>query len=374
MARKKLGVIVNPIAGMGGKVGLKGTDGPEILARARALGAKPLSPTRATLALKRVAAAPEEFEILTGPGAMGADEAKAAGLAATVVGETTASSTSASDTKTAARAMARAGVDLLMFAGGDGTARDIFDVVGHRLPILGIPTGVKIHSAVFATSPASAGNLAAAYLGGEGGGILLRDAEVMDIDEEAVRENRVSARLYGYAKVPYQRSMLQGPKSAPASEDAVVADLCGYVASQLEPDTLYIVGPGTTTKRVLAMLGLKGALLGIDAVKNGTLIATDLNEAAILKLIEGERAKILVTVIGGQGYIFGRGNQQISHEVIRRIGRDNIVVIATMAKLLAIECRALLVDTGDPAADELLAGYIKVVIGPDQSTVLKVAN
>ncbi len=375
MAAKRLGVIVNPIAGMGGRVGLKGTDGPDILGRARALGAVPVSPARAIRTLAKLAPVAADVEIVTYPGEMGADAASACGLGATVIGVRRGGGTKAEDTRAAARDLLALGVDLLLFAGGDGTARDIFDATGGRVPILGIPTGVKMHSAVFATSPESAGLLAAEYLGAENGKAPLRDAEVMDIDEDAFRENRLSARLHGYAKVPRLGTRMQAAKSGtPPGEDAALDSLCRHVAGTMEDGWLYIIGPGTTTARIMERLGLEGTLLGVDAVRDGKLMGADLDEARLLALVDGARAKIIVTIIGGQGYVFGRGNQQISAPVIEKVGRENIMVVASMAKIVSLDGRPLLADTGAEATDRMLAGFIGVVTGPGQRAMLRISS
>ena len=375
MTAKKLGLIVNPIAGMGGKVGLKGTDGRDILEKARALGAEPISPARAVKALRRIAAGAPDVEIVTYAGAMGADECRECGLGPLVVGEADEGETEAADTRDAAKDMLRANVDLVLFAGGDGTARDVYGVVGDGIPILGIPTGVKIHSAVFATSPENAGNLAAEYLTDDFGQVRVRAAEVMDIDEQAFRENRLSARLYGYARAPYLRAMIQSAKAGAAvGEDAALEALGHQFTNAMEDDVLYVIGPGTTTRHITAALGVGGTLLGVDAVRDRKLIGADLNESQLLALVDGVPAKIVVTVIGGQGYVFGRGNQQISAPVIRAVGKENIVIVTTINKIFALQGKPLLVDTGDDKIDRLLAGYVRVLTGPDESTMLRIAS
>jgi predicted polyphosphate/ATP-dependent NAD kinase len=367
---KKLGLIVNPIAGMGGRVGLKGSDGEEILRKARELGAEPRSPARAVEALQAFKMGSPSFELYTYPGEMGEDEARMAGLEPNVVGDITAGATTAEDTKEAAAALADLSVDLLLFAGGDGTARDVYEAIDSRVPMLGIPTGVKIHSAVYAVTPAAAGRLAARYLNGEAS--ETRDAEVMDIDEEAFRDNRLSARLYGYMRVPYAQEYLQGGKEGgvrqePLDLEAIAAD----IRDEMRPGVLYIVGPGSSTAPVVEQFGAQKTLLGVDLLMDGELVGRDVNEEEILAHLAGRGAKIVVTVIGGQGFIFGRGNQQISPRVIRRVGRDNIIVLATPQKLATLRGRALRVDTGDPALDEELRGYYKVVTGYRRRTLIK---
>ena len=238
----RLGVIVNPIAGMGGRVGLKGTDGAATLARARALGAEPLAESRAIRALRRLG---DAGAILAAPGAMGETALRAAGLACETLPGASPAETSAVETRKAAARMQAAGVELILFAGGDGTARDLVAALGTRVPILGIPTGVKMHSAVFATTPEAAGEVAAQFLRA-GGGLI--EAEVMDLDEAALREGRVAARLFGTAMVPRARRGVQcrkGP-AMPGDEDALEA-LARRLAREWPADRLLVFGCGTTT-------------------------------------------------------------------------------------------------------------------------------
>jgi predicted polyphosphate/ATP-dependent NAD kinase len=375
LEKKKLGLIVNPIAGMGGKVGLKGSDGQEILNKARELGAKPESPRRAIETLKKITCVKDNIELITYPYEMGEDETRECGFNPVVIGSIKRGNTTSQDTENAAREMLRLRVDLILFVGGDGTARNIYNAIGDSIPALGIPAGVKMHSAVYATSPQNAGNLVVIYLKEKPSAIRLREAEVMDIDEQAFRENRLSAKLYGYLKVPYERSLVQSPKVGSASgEEAAVDAIVSFVISNMQYDYLYIIGSGTTTKAIMKKLGLKYTLLGIDAVYQKKLVGLDLNEEQLLKLIEGKKAKIVVTVIGGQGYIFGRGNQQISAKVIKKVGKENIIVIATTNKILTLQGNPLLVDTGDDEVNKMLTGYTKVITGLNEIVVLKVVS
>ena len=375
MEKKKLGLIVNPIAGMGGKVGLKGSDGQEILNKARELGAKPESPRRAIETLKKITCVKDNIELITYPYEMGEDETRECGFNPVVIGSIKRGNTTSQDTENAAREMLRFKVDLILFVGGDGTARNIYNAIGESIPTLGVPAGVKMHSAVYATSPQNAGNLVVIYLKEKPSAIRLREAEVMDIDEQAFRENRLSAKLYGYLKVPYERSLVQSPKVGSASgEEAAVDAIASFVISNMQYDYLYIIGSGTTTKAIMKKLGLKYTLLGIDAVYQKKIVGLDINEEKLLKLIEGKKAKIVVTVIGGQGYIFGRGNQQISAKVIKKVGKENIIVIATTNKILTLQGNPLLVDTGDDEVNKMLTGYTKVITGLNEIVVLKVVS
>ena len=366
---KRMGFIVNPIAGMGGAVGLKGTDGKEILKKAVALGAKPIAPAKARSFLSHLKPVKDSVSLLVGAGLMGEDEARGLGFNLEVIGEPKGE-TSAEDTKETAEEMLKLGVEILVFCGGDGTARDILDVVDLKVPVLGVPTGVKMHSAVFAVNPQSAANIVINYLEGE---LPLREAEVMDVDEEAFRMGRLSARLYGYMLVPYEPTLIQGVKMAsPATEDELrnQAAIAIYIIEEMEPDVIYIVGPGTTTRTIGDLLDEKKTLLGVDLFCNKKIIAGDVGEREILERIRGRRAKIIVTPIGGQGFIFGRGNQQISPAVIREVGIDNIIVIATKQKLR--ELRSLRVDTGDPELDRALRGYMRVVTDYREEHMMRV--
>jgi len=367
---KRLGLIVNPIAGIGGSVGLKGSDGAEIQRKALALGAVPQSLNRAIQALERLKPV-DDLEIVTYPGEMGEDAAGACGLGPMVVGSIKPGETTPEDTRNAAREMLRLNVDLLLFAGGDGTARDIYNAVGEELPVLGIPAGVKIHSAVYATNPMNAGDLAVSYL--QGRVSSLREAEVMDINEEAFRQGIVSAKLYGYLRVPFQRRLLQGLKT-PSSpgEQAAMAAIAADVVSKMEDEWLYIIGPGTTTRAITSRLGLDKTLIGVDVVAGGNLVAADVNESQLLELLEGRKAKIIVTPIGGIGAIIGRGNQQISPKVIKKVGKEHIIVVSTTGKIHSLRGRPLWVDTGEREVDEMLSGYIRVITGYSEQGVYRV--
>ncbi len=345
---KTIGFIVNPVAGMGGAVGLKGTDGKAILDRAIALGAKPIAAVRAKAFLAELAPLKGCIRLLVGAGDMGEEEAKKQGYSYTVVGEKH-QQTSSEDTKAIAQCMVDAKADLLVFCGGDGTTRDILRAVETKLPVLGVPTGVKMHSAVFAVNPRAAARVVFRFLNGE---LPLREAEVMDVDEQAFREGRLSAELYGYVFSPYEPHLIQVSKLAsPTTEDEVrnQAAIAIYVIENMQPETLYIIGPGTTTRTISDLLDQKKTLLGVDLFINKQIVERDVNEQQILQTLNGKSAKIIVTLIGGQGFIFGRGNQQISSRVIRQVGLDNIVIVATEGKVRSL--KSLKVDTGDPALD-----------------------
>lgn len=371
--KKTVGFIVNPIAGMGGKVGLKGTDGEEILEKAIALGAKPEAPRKASRALEELLPLQDDIQLLTGPGDMGEKVAREVGFDPIVIpaGEP-GMRTTAADTIHVAREMAKRNVDLILFAGGDGTARNIYEAVGEaKVPVVGIPAGVKIHSAVYATTPRNAGKVAAMYLQGDIPDVKLH--EVMDIDEEAFRQHRVDAKLYGYLPVPHEEELVQGLKAGRAEgEEANVQAIAHGVVDDMDDEHVYIIGPGTTTAAVMEALGLPYSLLGVDVVWKKELIGQDVTEAQLLELIEGRKAKVIVTVIGGQGYVFGRGNQQISAQVLKQVGKDNIIIIAPESKLRALGHKPLLIDTGDEEVNGMLRGYYRVRVGYDNVAVRRV--
>ncbi len=371
---KKMGLIVNPGAGLGGRVGLKGSDGLHVQRKALTLGAVPRALDRAVEALERLRQL-DGLEIVTWAGRMGEDAATACGFSPTIAGAADSDNSTAVDTRAAASEMRELGVDLLLFAGVDGTARDICEAIGEDTPALGVPAGVKIHSAVYATNPVNAGNLAGLFLSGRVSS--LRAAEVMDIDEEGVRQGRISAHLYGYLRVPLRTSLVQSLKAASGPGDEAAMDaIAASVTESMEPDTLYLVGPGTTTRAIFARMGLEKTLIGVDAVENGKLVASDLNEDQILALIGGRHidgTKVIVTPVGGQGCIFGRGNQQLSPEVLSRVGRGNITVVSTQEKLNALGASSLWVDSGDREVDAMLTGHLRVITGYKEEAVCRVS-
>ncbi len=367
---KKLGVIVNPIAGMGGRVGLKGSDGEEILRKAIELGAKPESPNRATEALKIISQIKDQIEAITYPKEMGEYELVKAGFTPKVIGNANSEKTTPQDTIMASKAMIEEGVDLLIFAGGDGTARNIYSVVQDSLVTLGIPAGVKIHSGVFAINPISAGTAALQYL--QNNKPQIKEAEVMDLDEDEYRNGRVSARLFGFMKIPHNEHFVQNVKARSKTEDASLDSIGSDIIENMEDDVYYIIGPGTTTRRIMEMLDLKNTLIGVDIIRNKKLVANDVTETDLWNIVNGNKARIIVTIIGGQGHLLGRGNQQISPRVIRSVGNDGITIVATKEKLLSIKDRVLLVDTGDIDLDSELTGFKKVIVGFKEMTICKV--
>jgi len=369
----KLGLIVNPFAGMGGRVGLKGSDGKETIRRAIALGARPEAPGRAVEALRALGDLASGVDLVTYPYEMGEEEARQAGFSPTVLGSIARGETTPEDTERAARDLREAQVDLLLFVGGDGTARNVCSAIGRELPALGVPAGVKIHSAVYATTPRSAGDLARLVLEGRVG--RYQDAEVMDIDEDAFRQGRVSARLYGYLKVPADQAHVQNMKSGRAQGDeAALVAIAEHVIEDMEGqmERLYILGPGTTTKAIKDRLGIAGTLLGVDLVQGKRLVGADVGERDILARTQGVPATVVVTIIGGQGYIFGRGNQQLSPGVLAQVGIGNVLVVATRQKVIDLRGAPLLVDTGDPATDQSLRGYRRIVTGYHDTLVYRV--
>jgi predicted polyphosphate/ATP-dependent NAD kinase len=307
-----------------------------------------VAPVRAQAFLSELRPVKQSVRLVVGAGSMGEDEAKGSVFTYDVFGESK-KETGAEDTVAIAKGMVDAGVALLVFCGGDGTARDILKAVGTSLPVLGVPTGVKMHSAVFAVNPQAAARVVVRFLYE---GLPLREAEVMDVDEKAFRAGSVSAELYGYVLAPYEPHLIQVNKIASpmtASELRNHAAIGVYIIETMKPDVVYIIGPGTTTRTIGDLLDAKKTLLGVDLFFNKKLVAKDVNEKQIIEAIDGKSAQIIVTPIGGQGFIFGRGNQQISPAVIRRVGLDNIIVVATEGKLRRL--RGLRVDTGDPDLD-----------------------
>jgi predicted polyphosphate/ATP-dependent NAD kinase len=374
----RIGFIINPIAGMGGRVGLKGTDG--IAEQAARLGAKPGANARAQEALaefKRLLAggnAAHELEWLSASGNMGSKALSAAGFHAVEVVHTASAEPTARDTSLTVKRFLAAGVDIILFCGGDGTARDICAVVGETIPVLGIPAGVKMYSGVFGITPARTALILLRFLTHE---IGLARAEIVDLDEERYRAGEWFVRLYMSAQTPSEPTYVQTAKAliAGVNEEAVKDDIAAQLREDMamRPSTLFLLGPGSTVQAVGRALHVDKTLLGIDAVMAGRLVAKDLAETDIIDLLDHHAdCRLVLSPIGAQGFVFGRGNQPFSPTVIRRIGAGNILVIATPAKLARMP--GLRFDTGDPAldADMISRKFFEVIVGYHRTRMVKV--
>lgn len=364
----KLGLIINPIAGMGGRVGLKGTDGENTLKKALALGAKKEAPQKSRKALDYIFKNVHELQVYTFPNEMGQTECVELGINPIIIGEISNEITTFKETEQAAKMMLEHNVDLLLFAGGDGTARNIYNVIGDKIPVIGIPAGVKIHSAVFATNPLNAGKIVVDYINNKS--IEIRESEVMDIDEEQFREGKVIAKLYGYMNVPYEKQYVQSLKAGGIHSDNISLEgIADCIIANMDKDYFYLIGSGTTTRKILERMSLPSTLLGVDIIKDNKLIMNDANEEEILRILKNQKFRIVVSVIGGQGYIFGRGNQQLSPEIIKAAGKENILIISPLSKIIGLKGQPLLVDTGDEATDKMIKGYYRVTVGYDETII-----
>lgn len=364
-----LGFVVNPIAGMGGRVGLKGTD--NVVEEAIRRGAEPVSGERASQMLKTLIRARDQYsrklpvKWITVSGKMGADILEESGFSQKEyeIVYHCPEPTTREDTQKACKEFQNRNVELIVFCGGDGTARDIYEVVNAHTPMLGIPSGVKMHSGVFGVNPESVAEVVLAFVEGS---LSISEVEIMDLDEELYRKGEWNIKLHGIAVTPFEHTYIQSAKTIirGPSEEEVKEEIAAYIIEEMEPDTLYILGSGSTLKTIGESLHVDKTLLGIDAVFNKELIAKDANEKDVLTLLDQyEKVQLIVSPIGAQGFILGRGNLQLSPEVITKIGLDNITVVATPAKLQQID--ALRVDTHNRELDEAFAQkrYIKVIIG-----------
>ncbi len=388
---KKLGVIINPIAGLGGSVGLKGTDNhiEEALER----GAIPRSNARMKQALTRLLPLKSDLTIYTGVEDLGETTCYELGFSC-VINDQIPPLLDAQTSKDLCYWMQAQGVDLILFAGGDGTARDLYESVStsssqaypaflgapadsSRIPpiFLGVPAGVKIHSSVYAITPYKAGELALLYLKG-----LVRDIieeEVMDIDEEEYRKEHIHTRLYGYLHIPLERQYTQSRKSpSPMSEESTFQDIATRIIASMEENTYYLIGAGTTTRAIMNQLQLENTLIGVDLIQNKTLIQKDVYGQQLLNFIDtyhlnNHPLKLIVTITGGQGFLFGRGNQQLTPEVLRRIGKENIIIIASKEKLIQLRGKPLIIDTGDDELDSSLRGFYRVIVSSREEVMVK---
>jgi len=353
----KIGFLINPIAGMGGTVGLKGTDG--LAGQALARGAKPKAAARARSCLHQLSREAEGLIFFAASNEMGGRALSECGLHYREVYQAP-ENCGPQDTKAACRAFLERDADLIIFCGGDGTARDVASIAG-QVPLLGVPAGVKMHSGVFAISPQAAAEIALGYIRGE---LKVRDTEVVDVDEELYRQGEMQTKLYALARTPYKPVLVQERKRiyVSGSEEEFKDQIALFACEFMRDKAAYILGAGTTTATIAELLKVEKTLLGVDVVQNGKLIIKDASEKDLLALLDREKLiKIIISPIGAQGFILGRGSQQISAAVLRRVGEENLIIISTPHKLS--ELQQLLVDTGDEKLDRLLAGRRLVVTG-----------
>ncbi|KKN02686.1 hypothetical protein LCGC14_1115240 [marine sediment metagenome] len=363
---KKIGLIVNPIAGMGGSVGLKGTDGT-IFRKALQMGARPVSPNIINQLLSDIKNR-EKIFFLVAPGKMGEDYLQNRGFEFRVIG-TIGEDTTAEDTKRIAKKMIENGIELLIFCGGDGTARDIYDAIKLERPVVAIPAGVKMFSSIFAINPKAGAQIIDKFLEGE---VETHEKEVLDIDEELVRKDILATELYGYLKVPKIIKLIQSGKNGSNLGRTVEEnkhEIAEFIIENMRAYVLYLLGPGTTVKTITDNLKLPKTLLGIDAIYDGKLIGKDLNEKNILELLRNyPDTEIIISPV--QGFIFGRGNKQFTPRILKIIGKKNIIIIATEEKIRALDC--LRVDTGDFEIDQRFMGFGKVIIGYKKELIVPI--
>ena len=365
---KRIGFIANPIAGMGGSVGLKGTDG-DIFKKAIEMGATPITPSRVQNFLINIKNR-DNILLIVAPGKMGEDYVKGKNFKFKVMGDI-GENTTAEDTKRIARLMIESGIDLIVFCGGDGTARDIFDVIKLKIPVVAIPSGVKMFSSVFALNPKAAAQILDKFLEET---TDTQEKEILDIDEDEFRDNRLVSKLYGYLVVPRVQNLIQNAKDSSKvgrTIDENKYEIAQQIIETMEEGILYLLGPGTTVKSITDQLKLTKSLLGVDSIYNKSLISEDLNENGIIELLDKyQKVKIIVTPIGGQGFVFGRGNKQFTPKILRRVGKKNIIIIGTEDKIKSLKC--LRVDTGDDETDKMLEGLTKVIIGYKEELICSI--
>ena len=365
----RLAVVVNPDAGLGGRLGFKGSDGRA--AEARAAGAQDRAGPRMRQCLEKLAElAREPIEIIAWDGRMGGDWIPGNYTSTGVTPDTTNAASTSDFIKSHSP-------DLFLYAGGDGTTRDIVEALGDReIPLVGVPGGVKMHSGCFATTPKAAAEVVWSFVTGD---LMVARTEVMDLDEEVYRKGEWKVKMYGEAFTPASPRWMQGAKEQVQreSEEETLEAMSSHVANLVEEnsDLMIVWGSGGTLRQMCKQLGHESTLLGIDILHAGKMY-NDLNEQGILEIInshDGE-IKLLLSPMGGQGFLIGRGNLQLSPDVLRSIGIENILGIATPAKLLGLN--ELRIDTGDENLDTEIRSkkYLKVLQGYRTTRVIRVAS
>jgi len=353
---------------MGGSVGLKGTDG-NIYKKAVEMGATPVTPQRVSDLLSQIKRK-EDIFFLVAPSIMGANYIKNQGFDYEIIGNISEHTTS-EDTKRIAKEMVKKSIELLIFCGGDGTARDIYDAIELKKPVVAIPAGVKMFSSVFSLNPRAAAQIIDKFLDEV---VETQEQEVLDINEELVRDDILESRLYGYLKVPKILNLIQSSKTGSQFGRTVEEnkqEIAQFIIETMSSDILYLLGPGTTVKTITDNLNLPKTLLGIDAIYNKENAGKDINEKDILKLLKKHiNVQIVISPIGGQGFVFGRGNKQFTPKILQKIGKKNIKFIATEQKMKALDC--LRIDTGDIEIDNMLKGFTKVITGYKEELIIEI--
>lgn len=375
VANFKLGLLINPFAGIGGAVALKGSDGKDVREKALALGAEKKAMFKTRLALECLLPLKDNVQLYVASGEMGEQLAKEMGFHYQVVYQATQQQTEGEDTEAAAAALISHKVDLILFAGGDGTARNLCTVVGNKVPVLGVPAGCKIHSAVYAVTPQAAGRVLKQVVAGDL--VSVSDSEVMDIDEVLFRQGRVNARQYGEMLVPTELRYIQAVKmGGKESDELVLADIAAHLIEIMDdhPEHYFVMGSGSTVNAIMEELNLNNTLLGVDIIQNQRLIAQDVTADELLKSTENQPCKLVITLIGGQGHIIGRGNQQLSAQFLIGLGKENMILVASKNKLNKLSGRPLIVDSGEPSLDQQLAGLMPIVTGYHDQVLYPVAN
>lgn len=366
----KVGLIVNPVAGIGGRVALKGSDGQALQQRAAERGGEPRSRRRVARTLAKLARQ-SDLQWYTWGGAMGEGLLLECGMSPRVLGRPHSPS-SAQDTVAAAVAMVDAGVDLLVFAGGDGTARDLLGAVAQRVVVLGIPAGVKMHSGVFATTPETAAEvLNRLAVGGLVSGVR---RDVRDWDPARTADGEIRPKLFGELLVAELGGFVQHTKEAGRESEALaVTEIAAQVCEMIgESEVPWVLGPGGTLAAIKQALGMEATLLGVDVFLAGKQICQDA-QAQWLERLDGE-SRLVISFTRGQGFLLGRGNQQLSPRFLGGLGKQALTVVGTRSKLLTLAGRPLLVDTDDPELDRALTGLIEVLAGYDDRLLYRVAT
>ena len=372
-----IGLIVNPISGMGGSVGLKGTDGKEILEKAMELGAEPNAHNRIKELLFHLESIKSKIKFITCPKFMGEIPLKKLGFDYETITHpifdeiNEIADSTAEHTIQAAKIMNQYNnLKLILFAGGDGTARDIVHAIHKGKPCLGIPTGVKIYSSVFSLNPDKAASIIMQFLWDE---IPLKESEVLDIDENEYRKGKLVSKLYGHLLVPFNPNFCQSSKMGSSESDLDNQErIAKLIVEEMEENIYYLVGPGSTTKAITDALNQNKTILGVDLLLNKKIVAYDLNEQQILNYIRGKKTKIIVSLIGKQGFLFGRGNLQFTPQILKDVGTQNIIIISSKFKLQNIPNQILRLDTRDHELDEEMKGFYKVIVDYDEIKICKV--